>query len=348
MLNFENVHCLGCGHSVGYIPELGELAAIEEVGGETWQIKISGIEDQRYHQCLRYKQDNACNWMVHSADKNELCRSCRMTSIIPDLSILGNREAWHLLEMAKRRWLYGIAYLGLPIIDRIIDPQAGMTFEFLADTHEEVITTGHSDGIITINVIEADPVERERMRTNLSEPYRTLLGHMRHESGHFYWDRLVGQSKHLSHVRALFGDERQDYDAARYHYYNGGGTKDWAGNFVSDYAAMHPWEDWAETWAHYLHLVDSVEIASYLGLSLYVMPSGSQKPKMSLSILQKPLQEFDDLLNSWFPLTYATNCLNRSIGHTDWYPFTLGPGAIEKLRLVHTIVREIRETRVAN
>ena len=340
LLNFENTHCLGCNHVVGFLPEIGELASFNEAGDDLLQANLPEWEAHRYRKCLRYSQDGICNWMVHVDDGQELCRSCRMTSVIPDLAVLSHWEAWHKMELAKRRWWYGLHYLGLPIDDRHGDPEVGMTFAFMADTSEIAVTTGHNDGVITVNLSEADPVERERARSNLSEPYRTLLGHMRHESGHYYWDRLVKKSEWLNKVRAMFGDERLDYKTALTDYYAKSPNSEWTGNYVSDYATMHPWEDWAETWAHYLHVVDSVEMASYLGLSLNVFPSGSTQASISVIITrQKPI-DFEKLLAAWFPLSYANNCLNRSIGHNDWYPFTLGPGAIEKLRLVHTIVHE--------
>jgi len=60
------------------------------------------------------------------------------------------------------------------------------------------VLTSHCNGLITLNIAEADDAERERRRVKFHEPYRTLLGHLRHEVAHYYWDRLIANSKWLS------------------------------------------------------------------------------------------------------------------------------------------------------
>ncbi|MBA3701016.1 MAG: putative zinc-binding peptidase [Planctomycetes bacterium] len=343
-LYFENVRCLTCGHELGFIADDNVLTAIELEPDGTWRVLASGHQQSTWRKCVRYAQDGVCNWLVRSDDPNELCRSCRMTRTIPDLSQAGHHEAWRRMEVAKRRLIYGLTSLGLPVIDRIQDPVGGLVFEFLADTPQQKVVTGHSDGLITVNIAEADPVERERARTTLRESYRTVLGHLRHESGHHYWDRLVRQGPRLAEVRRLFGDDTQDYATAMQRYYDQGPRPDWNNGFVTAYATMHPWEDWAETWAHYLHLVDAVEIAGNLGLSLSTRPQGSREPLVAMTAPREPSRSFDDLLAAWIPLTFATNCLTRSIGHQDWFPFVLSDGAIAKLRLIHQVIADARET----
>jgi hypothetical protein len=199
--------------------------------------------------------------------------------------------------------------------------------------------TGHAAGVITIALAEVDDVERERRRTALGEPYRTLLGHFRHEVGHYYWDRLIAEDGPLDEFRALFGDERQDYGEALQRHYAQGPRPDRQESFVSSYAAAHPWEDWAECWAHYLHMVDAVETATACGLSL--KPASAEAPAL------KPprrswgagMTDFDPLIERWYPLTYLVNNLNRGLGLADGYPFVLSQPVVEKLRFIHQTIR---------
>jgi len=346
-LYFENVRCLACGHELGFIADANVLTAIELNPDGTWRSLAPGHDGVLWRKCVRYANDGVCNWLVRADDAHDLCRSCRMTRTIPDLSLPGHHDAWRRMESAKRRLVYGLSSQGLPVIDREQDPVGGLVFEFIADTPQQKAITGHSDGLITVNIAEADPVERERARTNLHESYRTVLGHLRHESGHYFWDRLVSRGSRIWDVRGLFGDDRQDYAVAMQRYYDQGPRADWHNGFVSAYATMHPWEDWAETWAHYLHMVDAVEIAGSLGLSLSTHPQGSTETGVKMAAPQGPVRSFDELLAAWVPLTFATNCLTRSIGHQDWFPFVLSEGAIAKLRLVHAVVADARSARPA-
>jgi hypothetical protein len=201
-------------------------------------------------------------------------RACQLNRTIPHLETPGNLLRWQRLEAAKHRLVYGLLRFGLPLTSRAEDPQAGLAFDFLADSgpafrENAQAMTGHSQGLITINIAEADDAERERHRQDMAEPYRTLLGHFRHEIGHYYWERLVRGGTWLEPFRALFGDERQDYGAGLERHYAAGPRPDWSQRFVSAYAGMHPWEDWAETWAHYLHIVDTLETANAFGLRVH-------------------------------------------------------------------------------
>ncbi len=172
----------------------------------------------------------------------------------------------------------------------------------------------------------------------MREPYRTLLGHMRHESGHYYWNHVIGAASDIEPFRSRFGDERTDYAISLRRYYEEGAPADWQERFVSAYAAAHPWEDWAETWAQYLHMVDTLETAEACGLSL--TPRRRDEP--SAPAIPPPVSPqpaaFDRLIDSWFPLTYAMNNLNRGLGHADAYPFILSPAAVAKLRFVDDVV----------
>ncbi len=335
ILFFENVQCGRCGHALAYVPEHRVVSALE-ADGDAFVALAPEAGRARYRLCQNYSEQGVCNWAVPVGDEDALCRSCRLNQVIPNLSSDSARLAWPKLESAKRRVLYTLIELGLPI-ESPHDGGGGLAFSFKEDQAGEKVYTGHSDGLITINVAEADDAYREKMRNELGEPYRTVLGHVRHEIGHYYWDRLVRDSHWLSPFRAAFGDERADYAAARDWHYQNGPREGWQASFVSAYAAMHPWEDWAESFAHYLHMVDSLETARSHGIALRPPPQGGAAlPAMNARRLH--FDDFDDLTSAWFPLTIALNSLNRSMGLHDPYPFVLSDGALRKLRFVHDVI----------
>jgi hypothetical protein len=219
------------------------------------------------------------------------------------------------------------------------DPAEGFAFAFLADPGEPgaaPVLTGHANGVITIHVAEAADVEREQRRQQLHEPSRTLLGDVRHESGHYYWERLLREHPRLEAFRVLFGDERVDYGQALTQHYHHGAPADWPERCVSAYASAHPWEDWAETWAHYLHMTDALETAVACGLAL--QPLRPDEPAVPPLAQGGHLGAFAERLPHWFALTYVLNNLNRSLGVPDAYPFILAPPVLDKLRFVHDTI----------
>jgi len=261
--------------------------------------------------------------------------------VIPNLGDPGNKAAWYKLESAKRRLLYTLTHLGCSVKSKIDDPQRGLAFAFLAETkglESTSVLTGHVNGLITINIVEADDVERERRRHNLHEPYRTLLGHFRHEVGHYYWDQLIKDSSAIDTFRKYFGDERKDYEQALQDHYKQGPLEDWQSCYISAYAAAHPWEDWAETWAHYLHMTDALETAAECGLSLRPRRPEEPRLKREFDLTNRDTESFNQLIEGWIALTYVLNNLNRSLGLPDGYPFVLSAAAIDKLRMVHTTI----------
>ncbi len=278
---FENTACVRCGHLLAFLPDLGEIGSLERVDDMRWRSPLA--HGATYRLCRNYREENVCNWALADADPHERCLSCRLTRVVPDLGRQGHREAWYRLEVAKRRLVYTLLALQLPIVDRDDDPVGGLAFEFLADPDDPSqppVLTGHEHGVIRINVAEADDSERERRRASLHEPYRTLLGHVRHEIGHYYWERLIAASPYrLQTFRAVFGDEREDYAAALQRHYAEGPPADWTSRFVSAYASAHAWEDWAETWAHYLHITDTVETAAACGVSHPAQPPQRAVPE---------------------------------------------------------------------
>jgi hypothetical protein len=346
-LFFENVWCLRCGSALAFLPDRMSMAAMEPVPGENgrWQPRSrsqDGASPARYRLCSNHEQHQACNFAVPAQDPSPLCVSCRQTRVLPDLSVPGNHERWYRIETAKRRLFYTLAKLGLVSGQPAPGQQDGPQFEFLADVPGQPVMTGHSAGVITLNVAEADDADRLRRRIEMHEPYRTLLGHLRHESGHYYWDRLVQDGGQVDAFRRVFGDERTDYALALQAHYSRGAPADWENHFVSAYATAHPWEDWAETWAHYLHMVDLLETAASYDTRITV-PGGEARIEEVTDPLETGQPDFDMLVAQWVPVTLLVNSLNRSLGQEDAYPFALSAGALAKLRFVHDIVTGARK-----
>ena len=266
---FENVQCVKCGHTLGFLPDILDLSALEAGPDSSRQALTAEAKGRMYRPCQNGREHQVCNWLVPAEDKNPFCVACRMNQTIPDLTITGNLERWHKMEIAKRRLIYTLLHLGLPLNGNPNENRPALQFNFLADAPgKDPIMTGHENGLITLNVAEADDPEREKRRVSFHEPYRTLLGHFRHEIGHYYWDQLIANTPRLGRFRELFGDETQDYSGALEKYYQQGPPADWQQHRVSAYASAHPWEDWAETWAHYLHIIDTIETAAGFGVTL--------------------------------------------------------------------------------
>jgi hypothetical protein len=332
------VNCLTCDHSLGFLPSALDVSALEPVGNGNWRPLARNHSGQMHRFCDNGRQHQVCNWMVPADDAEPLCVSCRLNTVIPDLSVQGNRERWHKLEIAKRRIIYSILRFGLPMDQTDNCPK--LSFKFVADVPGSAPElTGHANGLITVNIAEADDAERERRRVSLREPYRTLLGHLRHEVAHYYWDRLIANSRWLGDYRRLFGDESANYAAALRRYYEQGAPRDWQTRHVSAYATSHPWEDWAETWAHYFHIVDMVETAGWFGLKLQPIHPAARSMTADAGKVMEANLNFDCILENWFPITCALNSLNRSMGLLDAYPFVLSTSAIEKLRFIHSVVQ---------
>lgn len=337
---YENVRCENCGGMLGFIPELCAISTFEPASAGRWRSLHPANAGQLYKQCVNYAQRDVCNWMISAQAHDDYCASCKLTRVIPALSEQKNLVYWQRLETAKRRLLYSLWDLHLQPTPKSDDPDTGLAFEFLEDMPNQKVMTGHNNGLITINIAEADPSHREKTREEMGEPYRTLLGHFRHESGHYYFDRLIAGSQWLESYRALFGDERQDYGEALRRHYENGPVSDWHQHFVSSYASSHPWEDWAETWAHYLHIIDTLDTAYACGMTL--TPKKPSEPELTME--QRPLRtdSFDEIMGEWFALSYVLNSLNRSVGMPDPYPFALSPPVLQKLGFVHEVVRSKR------
>jgi hypothetical protein len=337
-LHFENTRCERCGLSLGYLPKREAITALkpaEESGDTQPQVWRALADKELYRLCANAAYD-VCNWLVPAATPDIYCAACRHNRVIPDLSLPENVNRWRALEVAKHRLFYTLFQLRLPMETQAENP-AGLAFQFLADSApgEPKILTGHANGVVTINLAEADDAERESRRQQMGELYRTLLGHFRHEIGHYYWERLIANGPSLEDFRSTFGDERQDYAAALQNYYANGAAADWSDRFISAYASSHPWEDFAETWAHYFHMIDTLETAHVVGLA--VSPKLPDSP-VAVFDFDPRGQDMNRLVEAWVALTFAVNSLNRSMGLHDLYPFVLGSGAVAKLAFVHKLV----------
>jgi hypothetical protein len=336
LLHFENNECEKCGHRLGYVPRAETLSALES-DGDTW--RALAVKGKRYRFCANAQYD-VCNWLVETDSSDPYCVACRHNRTVPDTTIAGNLLAWKKIEIAKHRLFYTLMKLKLPLDHGFVDNRQRLTFDFLA-TPPDVgpnVMTGHDNGLITVALEEANDAEREKRRTIMHEPYRTLLGHFRHEIGHYYWDILVRDGGQTEGCREVFGDERADYAAALQNHYASGAPANWQDEFVSAYAACHPWEDFAETWAHYLHIVDTLEMARAFGI--YVNPPIATSDELEAEVDFQPYRASDvaALVDTWIPLSNALNALNRTMGQPDVYPFVLSPAVIGKLGAIHDLI----------
>ena len=334
LVPFEAVRCLHCGAELGFEPSRRSIVGMRpDPDGDGLVAVVPEDPDPRYRRCAGFAQVG-CNWLVEHA--GEHCRSCRLTRTRPADDDAEGVEQWAGVEAAKRRLVFQLLELGIPIREG----EHGLRFDLLSSTHEHVVT-GHADGLVTLDLAEEDDAHREELRERLSEPYRTVLGHLRHEVGHHLWDVLVrdGPPELLEGSRERFGDEREDYGEALDRHYREGAPDDWPERHVSAYATMHPAEDWAETFAHYLHIWDTLQTAAAFRVGVEGPLEVHEAVPLDAGTIRAPrLGSLDEALEQWLPLTYALNALNRSMGSPDLYPFVLAPAVMEKLAFVDRAV----------
>lgn len=322
-VHFENNACESCGTAIAFDPGINNMVAVDADN----PVCANGAHA-------------ACNWISRDGD---LCRACRHNETIPYLGDPDNLAQWQTMERAKKRLFYSLVRLRLPLITKAEDPEKGLAFRFLADNGTgETVMTGHATGIITIAIAEADDAERESRRTAMGEPYRTLLGHFRHEIAHYYWDILVAPTAWLDPCRALFGDDRADYGEALKAHYANGAPPDWPNSYVSSYATSHPWEDFAETWAHYFHIADTLETAQSFGIQ--IDPIRDTTGELSAEVDFSPYRTEDarQLVESWVAVSIMLNELNRSMGLADAYPFVLSDPIEQKIGFIAKLIHAER------
>jgi hypothetical protein len=329
----------------------GTLLAIEEtslIG--VWRGADARASDQNFRRCANRRPPFSCNWLLDSTDDAHvaLCKACRLDRHLPDLSAERNRMLLARVQQAKRRVVSQLLALKLPVMSKTTeDKEHGLAFDFpIAEPGEPPVITGHADGIITINLGEADDSVRETTRARMNEAYRTMVGHFRHELGHYYWAQLIEGSVWADPFRHLFGDERADYSAALKKRYTYGPPTDWQEAFISAYASVHPWEDWAETWAHYLHIMDTVHTAKSFDIQIgrtemTTRPFGNDD---LWSIVDNGAQAFIELVNSWVSITTVMNEMSRAMGQPDFYPFVLPSAVVTKLHFIDCVIRSTAVT----
>jgi hypothetical protein len=316
---FDNHQCLSCGTSLGFDP--GSMTMMPADGSNG------------FHRCENGVQHDVCNWLRPAYSEHPLCFGCQFNRTIPNLSLDGNEARWAVLEEAKKRLFFTLIRLGVPLTNGWQDPERGLLLDFLEDSRskpgvypESFVSTGYLGGVITINALEADDAARAAVRAELRESYRTVLGHMRHESGHYYWARLDPDDALRAEFVSVFGDESRDYSGALELHYENGPPDGWREFYISAYASAHPSEDWAETWGHYLHIYDALETAAAQGL----IPT--DPADMTIG----------ERISTWQRLSIALNEINRSIGRGDAYPFVINSMVASKLAFVDRVISQLR------
>jgi hypothetical protein len=313
-LAFENSRCLRCGSVLGFDVDRRGFAVLDNAPDGPTPCANRALA--------------GCNWLAMFDEPGRLCRSCVLTRTRPADDDHEALLEYGRAESAKRRLVLELVELGLPLVaDNSPDgpgPRHGVCFDLLSSSQQSVIT-GHDEGVITLDLAEGDDVHREQLRTSMDEPYRTLLGHFRHEIGHYYFTTLIVTDQLREEFSALFGDPDADYQAAIDRHYSQGPPPNWRQHFISAYATMHPAEDWAETFAHYLHIRDTIDTAAAFGFAASIQTLGS----------------FDRIIAAWLPLTWSLNMINRSMGHPDLYPFVIPPDAVTKLEFVHGLIESV-------
>jgi len=342
-LFFENSLCLSCQREVGWCPVCKGMHAMEPVSTGGYQCTNPECNAPLV-KCFNYATHDVCNRMIENTGQQQnasnLCDYCKLTDTIPALSVAGNITKWYELEVAKRRLLYLLDRIGLPYGSRTEHFELPLSFDFKEDIKpfvnrwmsfgkEEKVYTGHADGKITINIREADPVEREKQRVAFGETQRTLIGHFRHEIGHYYWQLLV-MGKDEPAYKAIFGDhESPTYSEALDLYYKNGPKPNWSNSYISAYATMHSWEDFAETWGTYLDMVAVLDTAD--NTDLMHMPGEDLQDT-----------QLETMLSRYADLSLKVNEVNRSMGLPDLLPETFSWPVVEKLRYIHRLIKRNR------
>ena len=327
---FDSNHCIGCGSRLGFDPDSRVMLAISPVATEP--NLFTTRSGQQYKLCENGTVFDVCNWLIPLENTHPLCWGCQFNRTVPNQALPHNDRRWRRLEEAKKRLLFTLMSLEIPLSNGWADPKRGLLLDFIEDSRsqplyaETFVTTGFLGGIITINALEADEVARITTMLEMNENYRTVLGHLRHESGHYYWSRLDPDATTRADFVRTFGDPDQDYQQALERYYRDGPPQDWRDHYISSYASAHPAEDWAESWGHYLHIYDALETAAGLGII------DEQPDQMSIA----------ERIETWRPLSLGLNELNRSVGHRDAYPFVINSRVAEKLAFVDRVIVRLR------
>lgn len=331
-LFFENTKCENCGQLSGYWDNNRQMLTFDPSSS----VLISDREKIEYRYCKNQEHD-ICNWLVPKNAEQDFCRACQLNRTIPNLSDRENFQKWRNLEVAKHRLIYQLQRIGLDLPSKMTNPD-GLCFDFIAKTENPNIMTGHANGVITILLREADAASREQAKQVMNERYRTLIGHLRHEVGHYFWEQLISKDQDaLQSFRSIFGNEEENYNNALKKYYETGAHPNWSHSYISKYATSHPWEDWAETWAHYLHIMDMVETAHYFGLKVN-KKTFSKNMKIAPSKDPYTIEDFEIIVQTCVSLSFVVNSINRAMGIPDVYPFLITKVVLDKMKFVHQLL----------
>lgn len=335
---FENNQCVSCGSELGWCPACKTMRTVISDNNGNYHCSEQSC-GAALTKCYNHAVENVCNHFLLTESvtgaAEAFCDYCRFNETIPDLSVDGNREKWHRIEIAKRRLLYTLDMLNVPYGNSQDGFNTPLSFDFKGDTekkrllwlnmgkHEQVFT-GHADGKVTINIREADDVEREKARVSFGEAHRTVIGHFRHEMGHYFWDVLIKEKQEEEFI-TIFGDHNNpDYGTALELYYENGAVPGWQQNFISAYATMHPWEDFAESFAAYLDMVSVVDIA------FHTIPVNPVDPLSA---------GFKEIADQYTQLGLLLNEMNRAVGLIDPVPEVYTPAILHKIEFVHDLLR---------
>ena len=329
---FENYECENCRHVSGYRDVDRQMLTFDP----SKSTLLSDREKIEYKYCKNHEH-GVCNWLILKDSPEDFCRACQLNRTIPDLSDSTNFPKWKNLEVAKHRLIYQLQKIGLSLPSKMTSAE-GLCFDFIAKSKTSNIMTGHANGVITILLREADSVLREQAKQEMQERYRTLIGHLRHEVGHYFWEQLISNDEDaLRSFRNIFGNEETNYGDALQAYYKNGAPDNWRDSFISKYATSHPWEDWAETWAHYLHIMDMVETAHFFGIEVNNKEI-SANMKIASSFDPYTLKDFETIVQTCVPLSFAVNSINRAMGIPDVYPFVISPTVANKMKFIHQLL----------
>ena len=322
---FEQTNCDRCGKTLGFDFNSMKMIPLSKNGS----LLIDSASKKTYKKCTNWTEFNVCNWVLEDSSKNDLCFACQFNRVIPNQSADNapvNNLRWLRLEKAKKRLIFSLARIGLPLKNGWGSSVEGLLFDFVESMGDKVVTTGYSDGIITINSLEADHVARVSAKYALNERYRTIIGHLRHETGHYYLDKfdLPPNLKKIleDNFGNLFNKNLSEYNEALQSYYKNGPAENWEENYISAYASAHPIEDWAESWSHYLLIMDTLETLQEEGYFDDCID------KMNIT----------EKLEKWRSLSSSLNQITRSLGMQDAYPFTLGKKVSEKIACVSKFI----------
>lgn len=325
---FDSRICEACKSPLAFNPRTLKFDRIEKTN------KHSNHPPNGSRLCQNGVDYSVCNWLADYNAPQGLCFGCQFNRTIPNLARPTNVKLWAIIEANKKRLLFSLIRLGLPLANGWQLPDRGLLFDFLEDTRSiptaepSFVTTGFLAGVITLNVLEADPASRLAQQEAANEVYRTVLGHLRHESGHYVFSLFSEDDSLQKGFFRLFGDSARDYTAALQSFYANGPLANWHQHHITPYASAHPSEDWAETWGHYLHIQDTLETAASFGL-VDAYPE---------------YLDFRQKIQSWRRLSVGFNELNRSMGLSDAYPFVINDNVAEKLGFADRVVKRLKTT----